>query len=545
MKARAEALRSIEENQPFDLCVIGGGATGAGCALDAQLRGLRTVLIEASDFASGASGASTKIVHGGVRYLQQAVTRLDTRQYHVVKRALHERALMLANAPFLTRPLEFVIPCFSWWELAYYRLGMKIYDWMAGRAALTPSRGVDRNEATRRLPGVKPGGLAGAVIYRDGQFDDCRYGIALVQTFVENGGEALNHAAVVRFEKDSSGKIIAAQVQDRITQREFVVCARAFVNATGAASDRLRELARPGIAPRMSPSKGVHIVLPLQGFSEQSALLIPSTEDGRVIFAIPWCGVLLVGTTDDAARDGDELVVKKEEAEYLLRHLNRYLQQPFSLAQILGGSAGLRPLVRQNGKRETGKLIRDHEVELDRSSGLISILGGKWTTYRAMAEDTINAVHEYLGRAITPCRTEHFPLFGAGTASQDWDRLAAESGISQETADHLAQKFGANASRILRLAQEQPELCAFLVEGFPAIEGEVVYCIREEMAMTIEDILARRIGLQLLSWQDSIKAAPAIGRILARELGWAQNQKEESISGYVNQIRYLSSWLGD
>ncbi len=537
MKNRADAMRSIAD-QHFDLCVIGGGATGAGCALDAQLRGLRTVVLEASDFASGASGASTKIVHGGVRYLQQAITHLDVRQYRVVKRALHERKLMLANAPFLTRTLEFVIPCHSLRELVYYGLGMKMYDMIARSSVLTPSRNASSDEVKRRLPPLKENGIVGAIVYSDGQFNDCRYNMALVNSFTEVGGEALNYARVVGFEKDSTGNLIAIEVRDQVEQELFVVRAAAFVNATGAASDRVREMAHPGVVRRMCPSKGVHIVLPLRDFSEDAALLIPSTEDERVIFAIPWRSALLVGTTDDAAQDKDELMVTQAEADYLLRHLNQHLKNPFSRNDILSGSAGLRPLV--SGKGETGELVRDHEVELDEKSGLISILGGKWTTYRAMAEETIDTVQRRLGIQVTPCQTRQFLLSGAKDYSPDLSRaLLNRYKVSAETVQHLTQTFGTNADEVLDLTKATPDLLALLIDNFPAIQAEVVYCIRQEMATTLEDILARRIGLQLLSWESSIKAAPVVGRLLARELNWSASQEEKAISSYVGKIRKL------
>jgi glycerol-3-phosphate dehydrogenase len=537
MKNRADAMRSIA-GQHFDLCVIGGGATGAGCALDAQLRGLRTVVLEASDFASGASGASTKIVHGGVRYLQQAITHLDVRQYRVVKRALHERAFMLANAPFLTRTLEFVIPCRSWRELAYYGLGMKIYDIIARSSVLTPSRNASSDEVKRRLPPLKENGIVGAIVYSDGQFNDCRYNMALVNSFTEVGGEALNYARVVGFEKDSTGNLIAVEVRDQLEQEPFVVRATAFVNATGAASDSVREMAHAGIAPRMHPSKGVHIFLPLRDFSEDAALLIPSTEDGRVIFAIPWRGVLLIGTTDDAAQDTEELIVTQAEADYLLRHLNQHLKNSFSRNDILSGSAGLRPLV--SGKGETGELVRDHEVELDEKSGLISILGGKWTTYRAMAEETIDAVQRYLMLPITPCQTARFGLSGGKDYSPNLvSKLMDQYRISTETADHLVKTFGTNAKQVLGLTKTTPDLLSLISDNFPAIQAEVVYCVRQEMAMSIEDILARRTGLQLLSAESSIKAAPVVGRLLARELNWSASQEEKAISSYVGKIRKL------
>ena len=544
MKTRQEAFRSIENNA-FDVCVVGGGATGAGCALDAQLRGLRTVLLEGGDFASATSSASTKIVHGGVRYLQEAVTHLDIHQYRVVKRALRERILMLQNAPFLTRSLEFLVPCFSWFDVLYYGFGMKIYDRMAGRASLFPSRYISRAEAVNRFPSLKSERLTGAIVYADGQFDDSRYNITLVQTFAGCGGEALNYAKVVGFEKGPNGKLTAATVEDQITHQRFTVRARAFVNATGPFSDTLRSLAHPGIQTRMRPSKGVHIFFPLNGFSDHEALLIPKTEDGRVIFALPWLGRLQVGTTDDEAVLQEEMVVKRDEAEYLLRHLNSYLEKPFSLDQITSGIAGLRPLVSAKGTRTTKKLVRDDEVELDQDSGMISILGGKWTTHRAMAEDTIDAVQKYLGGSLTPSRTRHYRLSGSEGYDASYSRkLASQFHLSEDTARHLAEKFGTAASDVLAPAQQNPCLLSRIVPDSPSILAEVVYSIRYEMAVTIEDILARRIGLQLFSWRDAITAAPIVAAYLSDEFGWSLTQSQEAIQRYTDKINRLLAAVG-
>jgi glycerol-3-phosphate dehydrogenase len=542
MRKHEEAVKVIG-SKTFDVCVIGGGATGSGCALDAQLRGLQTVLLDAGDFASATSSASTKIVHGGVRYLQEAVEDLDIHQYRVVKRALRERSLMLKNAPFLTRTLEFLVPCFRWSEVLYYALGLKIYDWMSGDASLFPSRYISREDSLKRLPRLKPDGLRGTVAYADGGFDDARYDLALLQTFTDAGGEVLNYARVVGFEKNPSGKLTVAQVENQIRQGRFVVEARAFVNATGPFSDEIRQLAAPGTPKRMRPSKGIHILLPLDGFSDRDALLIPKTEDGRVIFAVPWLGRLLVGTTDEEATLQDELLVERSEAEYVLRHLNSYLAQPFALDQIVSGTAGLRPLVGSGDSRETKKLVRDDEVELDQQSGLISILGGKWTTHRAMAEDTIDAVQKYLGVSLTACRTRHYPLSGSeGYAADYWCELADRYEIPRSTAHHLAEKFGTNAPRVLDLAREDSRLREPLVEGAPPIQAEVAYGIRQEMALTIEDILARRIGLQLYSWRNAIRAAPAVGSLLAQELGWPAAEAHSAVEQYVAKInRYLTA----
>jgi glycerol-3-phosphate dehydrogenase len=542
MQSRRDAIRTIE-NGSFDVCVIGGGATGAGCALDSQLRGLHTVLLEGADFASATSSASTKIVHGGVRYLQEAFTEPDIHKLRLVKRALRERVLMLRNAPFLTRRLDFLVPCRSWLDLLYYGLGMKIYDGIAGRAVLFPSRYVSPNESRKRIPRLKSDRLRGTVAYSDGQFDDCRYGISLVGTFTGGGGEALNYARVVGFEREPSGKLAAAVVEDQVGQERFVVRARAFVNATGPFADNVRDLATPGIQKRIRLSKGVHIVLPLNGFSNGDALLIPKTEDGRVIFAVPWLGRLLVGTTEDEATLQEELVVKRSEVEYLLRHLNQFLVEPFSLDQVMSGMAGLRPLVSSSDLREPKKLVRDDEVELDPASGLISILGGKWTTYRAMAQDTINAVQRYLGGPVTECRTRQYPLAGSEGYAPDYgETLATQYRISPEAARHLSQKFGTRSPSVLELTKENPELAFPILEGLAPIRAEVVYCVRHEMAISIEDILARRIGLQMLSWRDAIRAAPVVGALLAQDLGWSAAQMQEAVGQYVSKInRFLGA----
>jgi glycerol-3-phosphate dehydrogenase len=542
VKTRKEALQSIA-NAKVDVCVIGGGASGAGSALDAQLRGLSTVLVDAGDFAGATSSAATKIVHGGVRYLQDAVKHLDIHQYQIVKKALRERILMLHNAPFLTRTLEFVIPCFSWFDALYYGIGLKIYDWMAGKARLFPSRYISHAELIEKLPSLQTKGLRGAVLYADGQFDDARYDITLIRTFTEAGGDALNYAKVTGFERAPDGKLVGAQVQDQLSGRTFTIRARAFVNATGPFSDSTRTLAQSGVPLRMRPSKGVHILLPLDGFSDQEALLIPKTEDGRVIFAVPWLGRLLVGTTDEEVSIHEEMVVKRSEAEYLLRHLNFYVERPFTLNDIKSGFAGMRPLVSSRGKKETKTLVRDDEVEVDQKSGLISILGGKWTTHRAMGEDTINAVEKYLNGSATRSLTADHPLSGSEGYDHTYsEKLEREFHIGADTARHLAEKFGTAADQVLAPTVQNPRLLSRIVPGLPPILAEVLYCVRCEMATSIEDILARRIGLQLFSWRDALTAAPVVGRCLADELDWSPVQMQDAVNQYSRKInRFLEA----
>jgi glycerol-3-phosphate dehydrogenase len=537
VKRRDEVLMTVLA-EDFDLCVVGGGATGAGCALDAQLRGIKTVLLEGGDFASGASTASTKIIHGGVRYLEEAVKGLDAKQYEVVNRALHERIHMLRNAPFATRRLEFLIPCSSWWSAAYTGFGMKLYEWIAGKASLFASRFLSRAETLKRMPGLAPQRLLGSIAYADGQFDDGRYNMALVNSLVEAGGIALNYARVVAFGKGAGGKLQGAEAEDRFSGKRFTVRAARFVNATGPGSDVVRGLAKPGVARRMRLSKGAHMVLPLEVFPTKDALLIPRTDDGRVLFAVPWFDRLLIGTTEQEITVGDELYLSREDVAYLLRHINKYLATAIRAEQIVSGFAGARPLVSAGGSRDTKKLARDHEVEVEPQSGLISIMGGKWTTHRAMAEDTINAVQKSLGQRVTPSATVDHPLSGSKDYTAEyWRELVRDFGVSEQTAKHLSQKFGTNAAKVTELAKNDPGLGGPLVAGFAPLRAEVAYCARQEMAMTIEDILMRRTGLQIFSWQAAIGAAAPTAAILAAELGWSADKQRASVEEYVRKIR--------
>jgi len=544
MKRRDEALSEIA-GQSFDVCVIGAGATGSGCALDSQLRGMKTVLLDGSDFASGASTAATKIIHGGVRYLEEAVKGLDIKQYEVVNRALHERIHMLHNGPFLSRQTEFLIPCSSWFSVAYIALGMKLYEWIAGKARLFASRFLSTTETLKRMPGLAPGQLLGSIAYADGQFDDGRYNIGLINSLVEAGGTALNYARVVSFTKDANGKLESAEVEDQFSKKRFGVYARRFVNATGPQSDTIRELAMPGIPPRIRLSKGSHMVLPLDVFPTNDALLIPKTDDGRVLFVVPWFDRLLIGTTEQEVAINDELYLSKEDVEYLLQHVNKYLANPIRADQIVSGFAGARPLVSAGGSRDTKQLARDHEVEVNAQTGLISIMGGKWTTYRAMAEDTINAVQKSLARPVTPGVTIDHPICGSkGYTADYWRSLVRDYGVSESAAKHLSQKFGTNASKVMQVAKDDPALATPVVPGFAPLRAEIAYCARHEMAMTIEDVLMRRTGLQFFSWQAAIAAATPAGKILGKELNWRADFERSCVEEYRNKISRLIRLAG-
>lgn len=542
MNSRNEELKNIA-GKPFDLCIIGGGATGAACALDAQLRGIRTVLLEAGDFAGATSSTATKIIHGGVRYLEEAIKDVDPQEYHVLVRALHERVRMLENAPHLTRKLEFLVPSYHWIDVAYLDIGLKIYDWLAGSGSISPSKYLSQEETLKRMPELNRTGLIGSVAYADGQFDDARYNITLVQTFTVAGGNALNYARVTDFQREANAKIAGVIVTDQLSGEKFTVTAKAVVNATGPVSDSIRQLANPKLQKRMRPSKGAHILLPLDVFPTQDALLIPKTEDGRVLFAVPWAGRLLVGTTDEEVSAETPLFVTKEDVDYLLRQLNQYLSRPVTPNEVVSGFAGARPLVGSQDGRDTKKLARDDVIEVDSVSGLISIMGGKWTTHRAMAEDTIDRAFQSLGEPHTESPTRNRVLYGGEGFTDDfWEELCRKHRLSEETARHLARKFGTAADRVVSLKSENDGLVQPIIAGYPAIQAEVVYSVRHEMAVTIEDVLARRIGLQLFSWRDAMKAAPIVGQLLAKELNWSTHQMQAAVAGYVIKISgYLTA----
>lgn len=541
MKSRATALQSIR-NRAFDLCVIGGGATGLGSALDAQLRGLSTVLVDAGDFVSQTSSASTKLVHGGVRYLQQAVIGLDYEQFKMVRKALKERVHLLRAAPYLAHPLELLVPCYSRWQMFYFAAGMKLYDMIADGAHLSSSRILFRNEAKRVLPRLRMDDVVGAVTYADGQFDDARYAIAMAKTSAQLGCELLNYARVSGFEHDSDGRLTGARIDDMLDGSSFTISARAFLNCTGPFADDIRLMANPLMKHRLRISKGIHILLPVDGMCSDAALLIPETDDGRVIFAIPWFGSLLVGTTEDEIEHGADLAATESEIAYLLKYINKYLDTNFTFPDVQAAFSGVRPLVASKDAIDTRKLVRDHEVEVDQKSQLISVLGGKWTTYRAMAEDGVNFVERMLGRTVTASSTRNMPLAGAEDFKTDlWESLVSRYRVSGPTARHLVQKFGTGASDVLEIVGSEASLSEPIYPGSEVLAGEVLYCIRNEMAQCIEDLLARRIGIQFHSWKNAVAAAPIAGKLLGRELGWTDEATGRAIDAYIASMRILAS----
>ncbi len=536
---RLKNLSQIESEE-FDVCIIGGGATGVGCALDATLRGLKTVLIEKNDFAAATSSKSTKLFHGGVRYLEQAVKKLDMEQFRMVYKALKERRTLIKNAPHLAHPLALLTPCSTWIEGAYYAIGLKIYDLLAGKTNLAPSDWLSKKEAVARVPQINTKKLNSAVLYYDGQFDDSRYTISLAKTAAENGANLVNHMDVLGFDKDENGQLCALNIKDSLKGKgeQYKVKAKIFINATGPFSDHVRQMATPSVLPRMRVSKGVHLVLPRDVISPNTAILVPKTDDGRVIFIIPWQNRILVGTTDDECElTENEVTVSKDDTEYLLKYVNRYLSKPVTVDQVRSGFGGLRPLLQADLSADTKSLVRDHEVEVDKKSGLVSIMGGKWTTYRLMAKDTIDKCEEILRGSVSACKTEEQLLVGAEGWTPDYHKeLMKRFKIQEYIAHRLSLKYGTDALKILTLIWKDGSLRMPVIEGSPILRAEIVYAAVYEMGYTLKDLFARRLGLELMDWDRTLEAIPIAATLLQEAYWWTDEEKELQINEYRNEI---------
>ncbi|PZA06850.1 MULTISPECIES: glycerol-3-phosphate dehydrogenase/oxidase [unclassified Meiothermus] len=512
------ALLERLNNESFDLLVIGGGASGAGVALDAATRGLKVALVERLDFAEGTSSRSTKLIHGGVRYLELAVKTLDRVQLNLVRDALHERATLLRLAPHLTRPLWLLTPLYKLWEMPYYWTGLKLYDLLAGKARLALSRYLSPQETRRRFPAVRREGLVGSVAYQDGQFDDARYNLELILTALEEGAVAVNYAEVTALLKQD-GKLRGAVVRDRLGGQELEVGAKVVINATGPFSDHIRHLDDPAAPALVRASSGVHIVLDPKYSPPDTGLLIPHTEDGRVIFVLPWLGQTLVGTTDDPAEPTPHPKAREEEIAYILRQVEPYLGR-IPREEVRAAWAGLRPLVARPQAADTARLARDHLVE-ESPSGLLTLTGGKWTTYRKMALDCLNYAVGRFGLRAGPSRTHERRLVGGWGFDPDGaQKLAQEYGLEPDIAQHLHRSYGSRAGRVAEIGQNLR-----LAPGYPYIASEVIYAARHELAQTPMDVLARRTRLAFLDTQAAQAALPEVTRLLAKELGWKAEER--------------------
>jgi glycerol-3-phosphate dehydrogenase len=504
---RERYLEEVRRDPNFDIVIIGGGATGLGVALDASSRGFRTLLLEQADFAKGTSSRSTKLVHGGVRYLAQGDVKL-------VYEALHERGILLNNAPHLVSMQPFVIPNYNWWGEFLYGVGLKIYDWMAWRYRFPKTKLLKAGEVTELLPNIKTAGLKGGVLYYDGQFDDARLALNIAQSCASQGGTLINYARVIDLLKDEQGKIVGVQARDEETGQEFSVRSKAVINATGVFVDEILRMNSTEQEPLVRPSQGVHIVLDQSFLEGKNALMIPATEDGRVLFAVPWHNHLLVGTTDTPLESQSlEPVALREEVAFILKTLQGYLTKKPSEKDVLSVFAGLRPLAAQGNKNgKTKEISRSHKL-ITSPSGLITITGGKWTTYRKMAEDTVDETIRVAGLKSVPCKTAFLKIHGYSTNGVDTGHLKI---------------YGSDAHAIAALANERPELDYQLHEAFPHTGAEVVWAVRHEMARTVEDVLARRLRILFLNARIAMEMAPEVARIMAAELGvdysWQQRQ---------------------
>jgi glycerol-3-phosphate dehydrogenase len=504
---REDGLSALDDaNSPWDVCVIGGGSTGLGTALDAASRGYRTVLVERDDFAKATSSRSTKLIHGGVRYLRQGRVTL-------VLEALKERGLLAHNAPHLVKPLEFVVPAGGIFEAAFYGIGLKMYDLLAGRLGMGPARMLSRREVMKRLPGLNGKGLRAGIAYWDAQFDDARLAITLALSIADRGGVALNYTPVVGLLK-KAGRVSGVRIRDEETGSEREIRARVVINATGVFTDEVRRLDDRVAAPVIAASQGAHVVAPLEWLGGRSALMIPRTSDGRILFAIPWHGRLILGTTDNAVQEiSAEPRPMEEEIEFILSTAGRFLARKPDRSQLLSAYAGLRPLIRSGGARRSASISREHAIFVS-DSGLVSIAGGKWTTYRRMAEDVVNLAARVGSLPQRPCVTATLGLHGKGDAQ----------GV-----------HGADGAKIAALGETE-----LIHPSLPYTRREIIWGVRNEMARGVEDVLARRTRALLLDARASIEAALRVAQLMADELGRDEKWIVSQVDSYTQLAqRYL------
>jgi glycerol-3-phosphate dehydrogenase len=516
---RDEMLKQARERvQPWDLILVGGGATGAGVAVDAASRGYATLLLEQHDFGKGTSSRSTKLVHGGVRYLEQGNVSL-------VMEALHERGLLRQNAPHLVSELACVVPSYTWWEGPFYGMGLKLYELLVGKYGFGKSRQISKEETLQRLPNVNPDGLTGGVVYYDGQFDDTRLLINLIATAAEQGATLLNYAKVTELLKGSDGVVNGVSWQNIETAETFTAQARVVVNATGTFIDSVRRLAEPDAAQIMVPSQGAHLVFDRSFLPGDSAILVPHTKDGRVMFAIPWHGHTLVGTTDTPLKETSlEPVALDKEIDFILETAGLYLEKRPARSDILSVFAGIRPLAKSGEGANTAALSRDHVIHIDKS-GLLSITGGKWTTYRNMAQGCVDQAATLADLPERPCLTRTLNIHGYHTHADGFGSLSF---------------YGSDAPAIRKLITDDATLGRQLDSQLPYVEAEVVWAARAEMARTVEDVLGRRTRALFLNAKAAMRMAPRAAKIMAGELSkdekWQSDQVKmfnQTAGGYL------------
>lgn len=504
---RTKNLKKLKNHKKkWDIIIIGGGASGLGAAIDAASRGYKTLLLEKYDFAKGTSSRSTKLVHGGVRYLQNGDISL-------VIEALKERGIMRNNAPHLVRDLSFVIPSYDWWNSPFYGLGLKIYDLMAGKLGLGPSTILDHKETIALIPNVKQEDLRGGVIYHDGQFDDARMAVSMAQTAENHGATLLNYVGVTGLEKQND-LITGLTATDTLTNTDYQLKARVVINATGVFSDQILQLDQPESPAMIRPSQGVHLVLEKKFLKGPHAIMIPQTSDGRVLFAVPWHQHVVVGTTDTPIDTATaEPIPLEEEIDFILANAAAYMTQKPKRSDVKSVFAGLRPLAAQGDKNETKEVSRHHKVMVS-TAGLVSVIGGKWTTYRKMAEDTIDTAIPVGGLPERKCNTERIPIHGYDFNS-DWDNPL-----------HV---YGSDIEKIIAL---NPNGNTSLATTFHITENQIQWAVEQEMAVTLEDVLARRVRGLFLDAKESLRIAPTVVRLMAKFMNTNQQWETEQLKSF-------------
>ena len=524
MDRQASVQRLNAREGPWDIAVIGGGATGVGIAVDAASRGYSVCLVEQSDFGKGTSSRSTKLAHGGVRYLEQGNIGL-------VMEALKERGLLLQNAPHLVHDLAFIVPNYDWWEAPFYGLGLKLYQLLAGKYGFGTSRILSKEETLEHLPTLKTEGLRGGAVYYDGQFDDARLLIHMVATAFEQGATLLNYVEVTGLTKDAQGFVDGVSVRDVETGDEFRAAAKVVVNATGAFSDRLRLKADSDAKPMIVPSQGIHLVFDSSFLQGESAIMVPHTSDGRVLFAIPWHGHTLVGTTDTPIAEAAlEPIAMEQEIEFVLATAGQYLTKAPTRDDVLSVFAGIRPLVGATGAASglvrTAALSRDHVIHIDRS-GLVTIAGGKWTTYRHMAEDCVDQAATLAQLPEKPCVTHHLHIHG-------FHEIAKKDAAKEDVAKQFGSLavYGSDAYEIRKLIETDASLGEPLHGALPYVKAEVIWAARHEMARTVEDTLARRTRALFLNARAALAMAPAVADLMASELDWDEVTRTKQLAAF-------------
>lgn len=531
---RKEHLQKLQ-TEVFDVLVIGGGATGAGTALDAQLRGLRVALVEKKDFASGTSSRSTKLVHGGVRYLEKAFLHLDRSQFRLVREALKERKCLTEIAPHLVTWLPLLIPMYRRFQTSYYHAGLRVYDWLAGKHLIHRSRLVSKEEAIDLCPFLKRPGLRGGVIYYDGQFDDSRMAMSILLTAIQKGATISNYVEVTGFLK-KDGLIKGAHVFDSVSKQTFTIQAKTVVNATGPFTDEIRKLDSSENRPVLQVSSGVHLVVPLSSPAPQVGVLIPKTQDKRVLFVLPWKKHLLIGTTDEPSQVDFQPHPTSKEIDFILKEYRTYFEKPLETNQIFSAWSGLRPLVNEDPQAKTASLSRDHSFE-ETPSGLLSIFGGKWTTYRIMAQDTVDRLQNKLNNHLKSCTTHQEPLIGAQQLSlQSLHESLAQTPYSPATRQHLLETYGDCWREIQAKDSKNEEL---IHPSFPYLMAEIPYLTKAEGVQRTSDLLFRRLRMGFLDETAAQESYERVSREIGQLLDWTSQDHEEDKSDFESHFSLL------